>query len=283
MSAVETRSIEANGFKFTTDVAGHGERLVLLLHGFPQTRHTWRHELPALASAGHCALAPDQRGYSPGARPEGIAPYRTENLVSDVLAIAGASGHERFDLVGHDWGGQVAWLTAALHPERVRTLTVLSRPHPAAFAAAAKRDPEQPNRSRHHRSFQKPEATDRLLADDAALLRQALEGQGVEPDDAAAYLGTLSDRAALDAALNWYRAVGESGLAAADVPPVTCPTLYVWGDADATVGRDAAEGTAAHVQGDFRFVELPGVGHFITDQQPDALAPELLAHLSAHA
>ena len=281
-----TRRVEiaANGFRFTADAAGdEHDRLVLLLHGFPQTRHAWRHELPALAAGGCSAIAPDQRGYSAGARPADIDAYRSEMLVDDALALAAAAGHERFDLVGHDWGGQVAWLTAALHPERVRTLTVLSRPHPAAFAAAAERDPEQPHRSRHHRAFQRAEATDALLADGAKRLRGALSSQGVPPADVDAYLSTLGDRATLDAAINWYRAVGGSGIAAADVPAVEVPTLYLWGTSDATVGRQAAEGTAAFVNGAYRFVELPGVGHFITDQAPDALVPELLAHLRAHA
>ena len=254
---------------------------MLLLHGFPQTRYTYRHELPVLAEAGYRAVAPDQRGYSAKARPNGVERYGIDLLVGDVLGLASALGQERFHLVGHDWGGQVAWYTAALHPERVRTLTILSRPHPAAFARAVANDPEQPNRSRHHRAFQKAEATDRLLADGAAQLRSALGSQGVPSEDVDAYLGTLSDRAALDAAVNWYRAAGSGGLAAGEVPAVTVPTLYVWGSEDATVGRPAAEATAGFVTGAYRFVEIPGVGHFVTDQAPHALAPELLAHLKA--
>ncbi len=276
-----TIEVEARGLRFTVDVAGPEDGdLVVLLHGFPQTRHSYRHELPRLGEAGFRAAAPDQRGYSAGARPDEIADYGIDLLVGDVLALAEALGHERFHLVGHDWGGQVAWYAAALHPERVRTLTVLSRPHPAAFAGAVANDPEQPNRSRHHRAFQKPEATDRLLADDAAQLRRALTGQGVPVIDVDAYLATLSDRAALDAALNWYRAAGTGGLAARDVPPIEIPVLYVWGDADATVGRSAAEATAGSVLGTFQFVELPGVGHFITDQAPGVLDAALLSHLA---
>jgi pimeloyl-ACP methyl ester carboxylesterase len=276
----ETIELEARGLTFTTDIAGPEDgALVLLLHGFPQTRHAYRHELPALAEAGFRAAAPDQRGYSPGARPDGIEAYGIEDLVADALAIAEALGQPRFHLVGHDWGGQVAWYTAALHPDRVRTLTVLSRPHPAAFAGAIAKDPDQPKRSRHHRAFQKAEATDQMLADDAATLRSALRDQGVAAPDADAYLATLSNRDALDAALNWYRRAGGSGLAAGELPDIAVPTLYVWGDEDATVGRDAAEATGAHVSGPYRFVALPGIGHFITDQAPDAIAADLIAHL----
>ena len=108
--------------------------LVLLLHGFPQTHHTWRHALPALADAGFRAVAPNQRGYSAGARPDGVDAYRTELLVADALAMADVLGADRFHLVGHDWGGQLAWLIAAHHPKRLQTLSVLSRPHPTAFA-----------------------------------------------------------------------------------------------------------------------------------------------------
>ncbi len=140
-------------------------------------------------------------------------------------------------------------------------------------------DPEQSKRSGHHRAFQRAEATDELLADGAAPLRAALSRQGVPEPDVTAYLATLGARAALDAALNWYRAAGSSGIAAADVPPVLVPTLYVWGDADATVGRRAAEGTRKLVDAPYRFVELAGIGHFVTDQAPDIFPPLLLAQL----
>jgi len=281
---VETIVLEANGLAFTADAAGpEGGELVLLLHGYPQTRHTWRAELPALAAAGYRAVAPDQRGYSPGARPDGIDAYRVEHLVADALALAGVAGADRFDLVGHDWGGQIAWLMAAHHPERVRSLSVLSRPHPAAFVRAMSADPGQSERSSHHRSFRRPEATDEQLADGAARLRRGLVRMGVPAADVDVYLGTLGQRPVMDAAINWYRAAGGSGLRAADTPAVTGPTLYVWGDEDSSVGRMAAEGTADFVEGPYRFVELPGIGHFVTDQDPAAFPPLLLEHLRARS
>jgi len=281
---VETIVLEANGLAFTADAAGpEGGELVLLLHGSPQTRHTWRAELPALAAAGYRAVAPDQRGYSPGARPDGIDAYRVEHLVADALALAGVAGADRFDLVGHDWGGQIAWLMAAHHPERVRSLSVLSRPHPAAFVRAMSADPGQSERSSHHRSFRRPEATDEQLADGAARLRRGLVRMGVPAADVDVYLGTLGQRPVMDAAINWYRAAGGSGLRAADTPAVTGPTLYVWGDEDSSVGRMAAEGTADFVEGPYRFVELPGIGHFVTDQDPAAFPPLLLEHLRARS
>ena len=221
---VRTESVVAGEWTFTADLSGPEDGdLVLLLHGFPQTRHTWRAELLTLAEADLRACAPDQRGYSPGARPAGVDAYRVELLVGDVLAMADALGAERFHLVGHDWGGHLAWVTAATHPERVRTLSVISRPHPAAFAAAMRSDPRQPSRSGHHRSFLRPEATDELLADDAARLRGMFARAGVPPRDAETYLATLGKRGALDAAVNWYRAVGGSGLQAPTFRRSPCP------------------------------------------------------------
>lgn len=281
-SAVTT-VIRANDLEFTATVAGpESGDLVVLLHGFPQTRYAWRAEVEALAGAGFRACAPDQRGYSPGARPDGIAAYHIDHLVADVLAIADSLSADRFHLVGHDWGGQVAWTTAARHPARVRSLAVISRPHPAAFVASMRADGAQAGRSGHHRRFQRPEATDELLADDAAWLRAAYDRNGVPPDDAAAYLDVLCERDALDAAVNWYRAGRLSGVGAAETPAITRPTLYVWGDADATVGRQAAESTRSYVEGPYDFVELPGIGHFVTDQEPTAFPPLLLDHLDTH-
>jgi len=277
---VSVRPLEliASGHLFEVDVDGEsGAPLVMLLHGFPQTSHTWRHQLPALAEAGYFAVAPNQRGYSPAARPRGVAEYATYKLLADVRQMAAALGYDHYHLVGHDWGGQLAWLHAAQQPELLDSLTVLSRPHPAAFAAAMRADPAQAQRSRHHRAFQDANAAQELLADDAKRLRAALSEQGVAAADVDAYLGRLNDYDALDAAINWYRAAG--GLSAAEVPAVAVPTLYIWGDQDATVGRTAAEATASYVTGPYRFEVLPGVGHFLTDQAPERVTALLLEHL----
>ncbi len=277
----ETQSISASGLVFTADVGGPSDGvLVLFLHGYPQTRYTWRRELPVLAERGYRVCAPDQRGYSAGARPSGIDSYRVEKLVGDALAIADALGHERFHLVGHDWGGHLAWVIAALNPDRVRTLAVISRPHPRAFLEAMKTDRRQSARSGHHRAYLRAEATDELLANDAARLRAIFKHSGVPDSDAEAYLATVSRRAALDAALNWYRAVSRYDIKSNNVPAVTVPTLYVWGNADQTVGRAAAEGTCNWVDSAYRFVELPSVGHFVTDEAPGAFTTELVEHIA---
>jgi pimeloyl-ACP methyl ester carboxylesterase len=274
--------------RFTAEVAGRsGAPLVLMLHGFPQTRHTWRHQVPALARAGYRVIAPDQRGYSPGVRPPSadLAAYRIDRLVADVVDLADAAGFgepARWHLVGHDWGGQVAWVVAARHPDRIASLTVLSRPHPTAFLRAIGENADgQQERSRHHRAFHDPATATRLLEDGARRLRQALADQRVPEAAIAEYLSVLGDHAALESALSWYRAAGTLGMP--ELGPVAVPTLYLWGDADATVGRSAAAATAGFVTGPFRMEVLPGVGHFITDEIPDVVTTLLLDHLGSGA
>ncbi len=275
----------AGGLTFTALAAGPVDGpLVVLLHGYPQTRHTWRDQVPALAAAGFHAVAPDQRGYSPGARPAGIDAYATDHLVADVAALADqlAPGR-RFHLVGHDWGGQVAWLTALAHPDRLASLTVLSRPHPAAFARSFADDAAQAERSKHHKGFNDPDTGAKLLADGARRLRAMLSHANVPDPDIDAYLTVLGQPEAMEAALGWYRAASRvGGLRLADAPPCRVPTLYLWGVDDQSVGRRAAELTAEHVAAPYRLVELPG-GHFLTDDgNTDAVTRELLAHLTAH-
>ncbi len=282
MTGVRRLELLAAGLAFEADVAGMpGSPLVLMLHGFPQTSHSWRHQLPALAAAGYFAVAPNQRGYSPHARPGKVEAYTTDQLIADARTMAKSLGYEQYHLVGHDWGGQLSWLIAAQYPQDLASLTVLSRPHPAAFAQAMKADAAQSGRSRHHRAFQDASAAHDLLADGARRLRATLRNQGVPDADVDAYLVRLGTFEALDAAINWYRAprVASGALALPDVPAVSVPTMYLWGDADATVGRVSAEATANYVTGSYRFEVLPGIGHFITDQASERVNELLLAFL----
>ncbi len=279
---ITTRS----GLAFDAWTAGRSDApLVLLLHGYPQSRHTWREQLPALAAAGFRAVAPDQRGYSPGARPDpaDLNNYHYDKLVGDALDIAAALGHgaRRFHLVGHDWGGQVSWGVAARHPERLASLAILSRPHPTAFVAALQApDGDQKHRSRHHRAFLNPDTGRLLLEDDARRLRRNLSEAGVPAAAVSDYVSVLGNAGAMEAALAWYRAQAELRVS---LGPIAVPTLYLWGDADATVGRQAAEGTPAQVTGGCRFVVLPGIGHFITDEAPARVNELLAEHLRAHS
>lgn len=278
---IEHIEIALPGGRFDVAVAGPRDgTVVLLLHGFPQTRHTWRDVLPALAGAGFRAAAPDQRGYSPGARPNGVEAYDTGALLGDALALADALGAERFHLVGHDWGGQLSWLLADQHPQRIRSLAILSRPHPTAFRGAMLADPAQANRSRHHRAFMDPDTADRLLADDARGLRALFGAETIPADAMAAYVARLQEPGALNAALNWYRAAARAGAQPISPGPIRVPTLYLWGTEDATVGRAAAEGTRACVEAPYRFVEIPGAGHFLTDDSGPVVVRELLHFLA---
>jgi pimeloyl-ACP methyl ester carboxylesterase len=256
--------------------------LVLLLHGFPETSWSWRGQLPALAAAGYRAVAPDQRGYSPRARPAAVDAYRTEPLVADVLGIADRLGAERFHLVGHDWGGAVAWQVAGRHPDRLRSLAVLSTPHPAAFSRALRGTAggDQAERSSYMTFFRSPEATGQMLADDAAMLRGLYAGSGLPADDAAHYLDALGTPAALDAALNWYRAADITLVEG--LGPITTPTLYMWSTDDVALGREAAEATAACVEGPYRFEVLEGVRHWIGETATEDCNRLLLDHLGRH-
>ena len=275
--AMRTQSITLGALTFTVDIAGTDDAdPVLLLHGFPETRHMWRHQLDALSQAGFSAIAPDQRGYSAGARPADPAAYKTDLIVADALALMDALGAKRFHLIGHDWGGQIAWLIAANHSARVKSLAILSRPHPAAFVRAMKEDAAQAERSRHHRGFRDDDALERMRKAELKPPRSALETQGVPPTDADIYIRTLSEPGAIEAAMNWYRA---GTLSASEVPAVTAPTLYVWGTNDATVGQYAAELTKNYVKGPYRFVAMEGAGHFLVDQFPAEISGLLLTHL----
>jgi pimeloyl-ACP methyl ester carboxylesterase len=280
---IDRLEIDANGLTFTARAAGPpGGRGVLLLHGFPQTSWCWRAQLSALSDAGYHAVAPDQRGYSTGARPLSVADYGVEHLVSDVLALADAVEMDSFDLVGHDWGGMLGWLVAARHGDRVRSLSVVSTPHPFALRDALSGGDLAPGaESGHTDGFRQPEVPERLLlgADGSGSGLAALfETSGLGPGHTREYLRVLTQPGALTAALNWYRAMDGSALD--ELPPVKVPTLYVWSTGDAALGRSAAEASSGFVAGDFFFEVLEGVSHWIPEAAPQDLTRLLLDHLA---
>lgn len=261
-----------------------GAPLVLLLHGFAESMHCWRAQVAALADAGYRAVAPSQRGYSPCARPDpdDTANYHIDRLMEDAMAVVSVcgTGDRRFHLVGHDWGGSIAWALADRFPQRLASLTVLSRPHPNAFNRALQLpDGEQARRSRHHTAFLEPDAADMVLANDARWLRERWAAAGVPPEAVELHLSVLGNRDAMEAALAWYRA---RGAIRGPLGPIQVPTLYIWGDADDTVGRVAAEGTKDFVPAPYRFEVLRGGSHFVADQMPDRVSALLLQHLEAH-
>jgi pimeloyl-ACP methyl ester carboxylesterase len=274
----------APGLTFDVMIEGpEGGAPVLLLHGFAESFHHWDHQIAALASAGYRAIAPSQRGYSAGARPD---PANTDNyvfdrLVDDPMQIASQLGVTRFHLVGHDWGGSIAWGIADKYPDRLASLTILSRPHPNAFnRALALPDGEQKHRSRHHREFLEPGAATVVLAKDSEWLRVRWDAAGVPKAAQEKHLAVLGNPAAMEAALAWYRA---RGAIRSPLGTIRVPTLYIWGDADDTVGRPAAEWTREYVSGPYEFAVLPGGGHFTADQMPDQVSALMLKHLRRYS
>ncbi|MBY6681368.1 alpha/beta hydrolase [Rhodococcus sp. BP-316] len=250
-----------------------GDRPALLLHGFPETSASWRDVAIRMADAGRDVVVPNQRGYSPGARPTGTDAYRIDLLVADVIGMLDELGFAAVDLVGHDWGSIVAWYVAALHPDRVRTLTAVSVPHPAAFGWAIREDEDQKKRSEYMTLFRRPgKAEDLLLEDDARRLIAMFSG-AADPTIVSQHLPVVGRRETLTAALEWYRAMTRDF---ADLPSVEVPTTYVWGNQDTAVGRAAAERCAQHVTGPYEFVEL-SVSHWVPEDDPDRLADEILA------
>jgi pimeloyl-ACP methyl ester carboxylesterase len=283
---ITTRSIRtAPGLEFEISVAGPADGpLVLMLHGFGVSRFLWTAQVEALGAAGYLAAAPNQRGYAAGARPDPAdhASYQIGHLLADVLSIAAALGHGdgRFHLAGHDWGGSLAWQIADAHPDRIASLTILSRPHPLAFnRALALPDGEQKRRSAHHTRFLDPAAGPDNLADDAKWLRTRLAANGVPQEKIEQHLSVIGKPEAMEAALAWYRA---RGVRHDPVGPTQVPTLYIWGDADDTVGRAAAEGTADFIAAPYRFEVLPGVGHYPADQTPERVNALMLEHVIRH-
>ncbi|MGY1719613.1 alpha/beta fold hydrolase [Blastococcus sp. SYSU DS0753] len=257
-------------------------RPVLLLHGFPQTSASWAAVTPLLTQAGLRTYAPDQLGYSPGARPAEVGAYAMQNLAQVTADLMTALEIPVADVVGHDWGANVAWTLAAWHSDRVRSLTAVSVPHPAAYTAAFRIDPEQKERSAYIRLFWQPgKAEEVLLADDARRLRRMLLGAdgetGVSPEAADEYVAALSAPGALTAALNWYRAMSSD----IRVDKVEVPTTYVWSDADVAIGRTAAQACEEFVTGDYRFVELPGITHWVPEQAPEQLAAAILDRVAS--
>ena len=250
---------------------------VVLLHGFPQDSGAFDRLSPALHQSGLRTLAPDQRGYSPGARPAHRADYRVRAAVDDVLALLDAAGLQSAHVVGHDWGGAVAWALAAWHPWRTRTLTVLSIPHPAAMAQAMVSS-SQALRSSYMGFFQLPAVPERvLLAGGGALLRRMLRQGGLPDDLAGRYVTRMQEPGALTAALNWYRAIP---LAARDrVGTVRVPTLHVWGDRDVALGRAAIEASSQFVAAPYRLEVLEGASHWLPELEADRVAELLTAHV----
>ncbi len=274
------------GLTFTCRAAGDTGEPVVLLHGCPETSFMWESVMSRLAAEGYRCLAPDQRGYSGGARPADVSAYGHAELGNDVLKIATAAGFGRFHLIAHDWGAGAGWCAIACDADRrIASYAALSIPHYKAFAEGVRDDPE----GEHYRKFLASTlASDdpleaRWSANDFAALRAIWKTHGEAASDA--YYEVLSQPGALTAILNWYRATNGHMRAldgtSIEFRPVDVPSLLIWGSSDPSVRRGAVDGARRYMQGPYEFVELDA-GHWLVQDEPDIVFAHLLRHLKRH-
>ena len=281
------RPVDVGEVTLAVDEAGEGD-LVLLLHGFPELSHSWRRQLPALAAAGYRAVAPDLRGYGDSDAPPDVADYALPKLVGDIAGLIRAEGAGDAHIVGHDWGGSVAWVLAARAPELVKSLTILNSPHPVA-SAEARQIPEQQQKSWYMLLFQfVGVAEEWLSANDFANLRRFVFDTAApgtfSDEDRETFVAALREDGALTAALDYYRAniPPQSWLRPPpDLPAVDVPTMIVWGEADAYMSPVLLERSMSKVAGPLRVERLPGVSHWVQQEVPDAVNALLLDFLPA--
>ena len=281
-SRLEHMQIETGQFVFEAIASGPQDGpLVLLLHGFPQSSFEWRHQLPVLGDMGYRAIAPDQRGYSSGARPEEIEAYRVPHLVGDVIEMADVLGHQNLHVVGHDWGAIIAWVAGIMHSNRVESIVPISVPHPAALAQAlANPDSPQAKMSGYAGIWASEGSEHMFLTNDAARLRKVFVGSGNTDEEIEEYVRLLSQPGALTAALNWYRATALSDVGDS-LPSVVVPTMYIWSADDIALSREAAELTAQFVDGPYRFEILEGINHWVPEHGGQQLNQLLREHFAS--
>ncbi|MEA3009233.1 MAG: hypothetical protein QOJ91_925 [Sphingomonadales bacterium] len=255
---------------------------ILFLHGFPESHRTWRHQLAGLSDL-YRVYAPDQRGFAASDMPEGVENYETDKIVADVMALANSLGLDDFTLVGHDWGGAVAWTAALTHPGRVKRLIIVNAPHPLVFQKSLIDDEAQRDASQYISFFRLPAAEAAIIAMglenflDKVMLSHA-DGTKLPAEERQHYLDDWSQPGALTAMLNWYRASkikvpgpGEKAEAPlwthAPFPKLKMPTLVIWGLKDSALLPIQLDGLADLID-DLRLVTSPSAGHFITWEEP---------------
>lgn len=281
--------VEANGLRFHVVTAGEGP-LVLLLHGFPQFWYAWRRQIPALARRFK-VVAPDLRGYGDSDKPPRVADYTTHVLAADVAALVGALGYPKAHVVGHDWGGGVAWTAAIEQPQVVDRLAILNCPHPAAFARALRSNPRQLLRSWYMFFFQLPAVPELAFQlGGTRLVERAFRGWSVRKDtfddeDLRQYREAMRKPGALTAAINYYRAAfrdfGALRALASAPPKIVSPTLLIWGEEDAALGKELTYGMDALFAGPFRIEYVPRCSHWVNEEQPELVNLWLEEFLSA--
>ena len=284
---MQTRTVETNGFRFAVDEAGEGDHLALCLHGFPESRFSWRHQLPLLAELGYRAWAPDLRGYGETeAKPQDIPAYVIDRLMEDVAALIDASGAKKVTLIGHDWGAALAWAFAANAVRPLERLVIMNVPHPAVMNEHLRRGNwAQLRRSWYMFFFQLPGLPEAAMtANGARAIRQAFHGMAI---DKTHFTSDVLDRYAKDAQrpgamtgmINWYRAALRlGGKIRGPWPVIETPTLIVWGEEDAALGVELLDGTDAYVR-DLKIERLPGVSHWVQQEAPEKVNAILKAWL----
>ena len=279
----EMDSFTSDGFCFrvtdTSPADGSGAgQVAVLLHGFPGDRHCWDRVAPVLAAAGYRVLAPDQRGYSPEARPVSRSAYTLSRLAGDVLALADAAEAERFHLAGHDWGAALAWYMAGHYPGRLISVAALSVPHPGAYMRALLSS-SQAARSWYIAAFQLPVLPELALSRRGGQVMRAVLGRtGLDPDSAARYAARAADPGAMRGPVNWYRAIPlrpreRTGR-------IDIPTLFAWGDGDRFVSGAAAGLCGRYVSGPYRFEVLKGASHWLPEEAPERVGSLLAEHFT---
>ena len=272
-------SFENQGLRFDVSDAGPDDgEVVIAQHGFPETRRSWDLVTPVLTQAGYRVLAPDQRGYSPGARPKGRRSYTLDYLAGDVVALADQCGAEKFHVIGHDWGGAVAWALAARNPERLITVTSLATPHGKAFLKSMWTS-GQALKSWYMFFYQLPFLPEMSFRDPGLrTMKKTLLRSGLSEGSMDEYLEVLCQPGAATCALNWYRALPFT--APSKMGPSPVPTLYIYGDGDFALGRKAADLTGDFVTGPYRYEVLPGAGHWLPEANAQTVAEMFLEHVA---
>ena len=287
MSGISTRVVTANGLRFAIDEAGTGEDVALCLHGFPESRVSWRHQLEPLAAMGWRAVAPDLRGYGDSERPQERDAYRIRYLVEDAAALFDALGARRRLLIGHDWGAAIAWAFAIRRARPLDGLVIMNVPHPDVFRAVLSRSWAQRRRSWYMLFFQLPVLPELMLkAGDAAVIGRMFSGMAIDksafPDAVTRpYRDNALKPGAMTAMLNYYRAnATDFARPAEPTPKIEVPTLMIWGEEDAALGLELTEGYAPLVE-DFTLERLPQVSHWVQQEAPDEVNARLVAWLEA--
>jgi len=288
----ESSFVQANGLRFHVVSSGPKTgKPVLLLHGFPEFWYSWRHQLRALAQAGYRAIAPDLRGYNLSDKPSGVANYQTRILMSDVVALVAALGYTTVDLVGHDWGGAIAWAVAASseHRQVIRSLAILNAPHPAAFVR--RMSLSQLRRSWYMLFFQIPSLPEHLIRKDGFALLRRMLSRSAQPGTFSApdldrFVEAMSQPGALTCAMNYYRAMLRQNLVAElrrlSTIPASLPVLLVWGERDVALGKELTYDLHKFVD-NLRIEYVPDAGHWVQQESPETVNRALLQFLAEGA